>query len=202
MRRAAIALWWLAGAGLASAADPATGRLLVAARDLRDPNFAQTVVVLIRYDATGAAGLIVNRETDIPAARALRGQPGTKEWNDPVFLGGPVSPRGVMALMRAAKRPPGASLVSGDVYVLGSQKTLQDALATKPDPSRLRIYLGYAGWAAGQLEREIEVGGWHVLIEPADTIFTTDPGSLWTRLIAKTEMRIARMGRAAALERR
>src|SRR5271154_2735555 len=120
LRIAAIALSVQAAAGLAEAqstrpADLAAGKLLVASRDLPDPNFAKTVVLLVQYDEDGVVGLILNRRSKVPISRLLDDLPGAKNRRDPVYAGGPVGTTEVLALVRS-RRPPGDDQrVFGDV---------------------------------------------------------------------------------------
>jgi putative transcriptional regulator len=197
-QRSALTLLWLAGAISATAQDLAAGRFLVAARAMPDPSFAQTVIVLLTYDASGAAGLIVNRRSDVPASRALRELKEAQDHSQPVFVGGPVALRSVIALLRSPSKPRDAIPVLGDVYRISSRSLLEETLRSKPDASRFRVYLGYSGWGPGQLDRELSAGGWRVLSESAGVIFDPHPDSLWSRLIVKTELRIAFAPRAPA----
>jgi putative transcriptional regulator len=184
-------LWQAAGSGVLAAEDLGAGKLLVAARGMPDPSFAETVILLISYDGDGAAGLILNRKTDVRVSRALRELKEAEGVSNPVFIGGPVELQSVLALLRSPSTPEDARNIVGDVYLIRSQKLLQETLKSKADSGRFRVYLGYAGWGPGQLEREMRAGGWHVLKEPANTVFDADPGTLWMRLISKTESQIA-----------
>ena len=87
-------------------ADLGAGKLLVASRDLPDPNFAKTVILLVQYDADGVVGLILNRRSKVPISRVLGEVAGAKERPDPVYAGGPVGRTEVLALVRA-RRPSG-----------------------------------------------------------------------------------------------
>ena len=80
----------------------------------------------------------------------------------------------------------GADEIVESVYRIPFDDALADASA---DPARVRFYLGYAGWAAGQLDYELSRGSWHVLPGSADTVFADDPKLLWERLTPKREFR-------------
>jgi putative transcriptional regulator len=169
---------------------PAAGRFLVAARELADPNFARSVVLLGQYEEKGAMGLTINRPSAMTIGEALAGFKAAKERKDPAYLGGPVVRTGVLALVRSASKPDDAKPVFGDVYLVSTRPLLEKLLATA-DATRLRVYLGYAGWGAGQLEMELEIGSWHVISADAATVFDTSPASVWPRLIKRTDLRIA-----------
>jgi putative transcriptional regulator len=168
------------------------GKLVVARRDAPDPAFAETVILLVRYDHTGTLGLMINRPTKVPISRALDPLKGAKGRSDPVYAGGPVELPNVLGLLKANAMPDGAAHVTGKVYLLSSEALLEKTLAGRPDPEDFRVYLGYCGWGPGQLESESSRGFWQVLNANADIIFDAEPDTLWSRLIARAEQRIAR----------
>ena len=171
----------------------APGMFLVASRDLGDPNFAHSVVLLVHYDDdNGAVGLIINRQTDVPLSRVFSELKEAKDRADPIYVGGPVETGGVLALLKADSKPKGAEPVFGDVYLISSKMLLAKTLADGVEASQFHAYLGYAGWARDQLEHEVELGAWHVLPADAGNIFHPVPDSVWERLIRRTEVRIAR----------
>src|SRR5438445_6293946 len=137
--------------------DLAPGKLLVAPREALDPHFAETVVLLIEYSQEGAMGLIVNRETKVPLSRALQELKGTKGRSDPAYSGGPVETSAVLALIRSRAKPQDARRVLADVYLISTKALLEKTLAAGTDSSELRVYLGYAGWGPGQLQKEMEL---------------------------------------------
>ncbi len=166
----------------------AAGKLLVAARNLPDPNFTDTVVLLVQYSRDGAAGLVLNRPSDVPLARALPGvEPPAGAAT--AFIGGPVAQDTVLALSRAACDA--CPLVGRDVYLVNTPEALQGRLAAGADASRLRVFVGYAGWGGGQLEAEARRGSWRVLEADARVVFDPDPETLWRRLIRRTEAVLA-----------
>lgn len=177
----------------ASGQAPGIGKLLVARRDAPDPVFGKTVILLVRYQRDGTLGLIINRPTEIPVSRALQGVKGAEQRDEPVYAGGPVSTRTALALLRANVMPEeGVTHVHGKVYTITSQEFLEKTVQSKAGPAELRVFMGYSGWARGQLENEIESGFWHVLPADAGLAFDEEPETLWTRLVARAEQRIAR----------
>jgi len=177
---------------LAQGADLAAGRFLVASRELGDPNFAEAVVLLVHYDEQeGAMGLIVNRRSELPLSRVFRDMKEAKGKDDMIYVGGPVEPGGVLALVKSSSKPPDSEKVFADIYLISSRSQLAKTLAAKTESTAFHAFLGYAGWGPGQLEHEIELGGWHVMPAAAGEVFHSDPDSVWPRLIKRTEMRIA-----------
>ncbi len=174
-----------------NADDLGTGKVLVASRNLGDPNFVQTVVLLVHYDAQGAVGLILNRRTELPLSRVLEGFKGANDRSDPVYLGGPVEKPTVLALLRSPSKLEGAENIFDSVYLVSRKDLFEQALSARPDPKTFHVYLGYAGWTNDQLRQEVELGAWYIFPADARTIFNADPDSLWSQMIHKTELKLA-----------
>lgn len=171
--------------------DLAVGKLLVVPRDAPDPRFAESVVILVHYDQSSSLGLIVNHRSTVSIARALHDLKDSGKHPDPIFVGGPVEATSVMALLRAQPEPREATHVLSNTYLLTSRQGLERALKDAKSADNLRVYVGYCGWAGGQLEREVQLGGWYIFEGKEDLIFDAEPDGLWTRLIGLTELRIA-----------
>jgi putative transcriptional regulator len=167
--------------------DLAQGKILIMKRDAADPLFARSVVVLARYDKTGALGLMLHYRSDLPIGHALSGVKGAEKRTDPLFVGGPVELQTVLALVRADSPPAEATLVTGKLYLAASKQGIENALAKQPNPAALRIFLGYVGWGPAQLEREVRLGGWYIFDYDESLVFDEHPETLWNRLIAKAE---------------
>jgi putative transcriptional regulator len=168
----------------------AAGKLLIAKPKLADPNFAESVVLIVQYDEDkGAMGLILNRRMKVSLSRVFPEVKGAR--TDSVFEGGPVDKSSAQALLRSREKPAGATRVLGDVWATGSKDRIEKSVAAGDAAPTFRLYIGYAGWGPGQMEREIELGGWSVLRATAALVFDDDPDSLWQRLQHQTETRIA-----------
>jgi putative transcriptional regulator len=160
------------------------GKLLVANPRLVDPNFDRSVVLVLAHTGDGALGVILNRPSDTELLDPLPRWSVLADFPSLVFEGGPVGHDSVIclaqvpvpAVLESRVGPGGWRHVAGDVGTLD--------LDLDPDlvggaVGSLRIFAGYAGWAAGQLEDEIESGGWWVLdAEPGDP-FCEVPADLW-----------------------
>jgi putative AlgH/UPF0301 family transcriptional regulator len=171
--------------------DLGVGKLLVASRSLGDPDFAETVVLLVRYDEQGALGLILNRRTHIPLSRVLDLE-AAKDRSDPVYLGGPVGPSAVFALFESPAKMEKAENIFGGVYMISDKAQFEQTVSARPDPGVFHVYLGYAGWTQDQLRNEAQLGAWFVFPADAATVFNSDPDSLWLRMIQKTELHLAK----------
>jgi putative transcriptional regulator len=164
------------------------GRLLVANPLLPDPNFDRTVVLLLAYSEEGALGVVLNRPSETLVAAPL------PRWEqlaaDPavVFVGGPVERQAVICLARATGPAGPDELTSGWQAVtedVGIQGLDEDPDGLHPDVSEVRVFAGYAGWTAGQLENEIGMGAWWVVdAEPGDP-FSDEPDELWKRVLRR-----------------
>jgi putative transcriptional regulator len=184
---ALLALLAIAAAGRAAAGERVDSRLekgkfLVASRALVDPHFARTVVLLVEYSGDGALGVIVNRPTEVPLGEAL---PEVKELarrRDVIYLGGPVGRERMLVLLRTRNEPPEALRIFGRVFASGSLSALR-ASVTRGEG--VRAYAGYAGWGAGQLDREVARGDWLIGPADADAVFAEHPTEVWDRLIER-----------------
>lgn len=167
------------------------GKVLVASRNLGDPHFVKTVILLVQYDAKGVLGLMLNRRTNIPISRALEGVKAAKDRSDPVYIGGPVETAAVFALFQSPAKIEGAEPIFDHVYWIAAKPLFEQTISARPNPDVFHIYLGYAGWTQDQLQKEVELGAWFVFPPEASTVFNPDPDSLWQEMIHKTELQMA-----------
>ena len=161
------------------------GMFLVASRRLVDPNFSESVVLLLEYDAEGALGLIVNRPTKLQLTDLLPDVEELKERVDIVYLGGPVSKNRVIVLMRSAQHPREAGRVFADTYVSSSMETLKQAVSMSLVGDAFHTYVGYAGWGSGQLDDEVSRGDWYVSPAQEAIVFDRASEEIWPELIEK-----------------
>lgn len=165
--------------------DLAAGKVLVMERDAPDPLFAESVILLIHYDADGVVGLMLNRAADVPLSQ-LRELEGARNRSDRAYAGGPVELGVVTALVRASSAPPDAMHVTADIYAVQTRKGLEAALKTSKGPADLRVYLGYCGWVIPQIKNEVRLGSWHIFEHGERFAFDSEPATLWDRLIGRT----------------
>jgi len=164
----------------------AKGHFLVASRQLRDPNFAESVVLLIDYDQDGAMGVVINRPTNVRLSSVFPEFDELRERPDTVFVGGPVAKNQVLLLIRSGSPIEESHHVVEDMYVSASRKVLQHVIDHTGVIQRFRVYAGYAGWGAGQLDREVSNGDWLVLQADTLTVFDKEPSEVWPDLIGRT----------------
>ncbi|HEX6967424.1 MAG TPA: YqgE/AlgH family protein [Micromonosporaceae bacterium] len=161
------------------------GQLLVATPVLKDPNFDRTVVLLIAHEPGGALGVVLNRPTEVPVSAVLDGWSPLAPEPAVLFEGGPVQPETAICLARMrgqARRLKGFQPISGAVGTVD--------LSVDPEPFRdnvlgIRVFAGYSGWSAGQLEEEIAEGAWFVLDALPGDPFMPRPDDLWQMVLRR-----------------
>ncbi len=164
----------------------AAGKFLVASRNVEDPRFRETVILLIKYDSEGAMGLIVNRSTDARLSEVFSEIKGLQKRNDTFFVGGPVGLNQVFVLIRSKHPPDESLLIPRDIYITSNIDSFKRIVENAEADERFRVYAGYAGWSPGQLEMEVSRGDWHIIKADAETIFDRDPSSIWQELIVRS----------------
>jgi putative transcriptional regulator len=168
--------------------------LLVAAPTLVDPHFRRAVLVMLEHSKDGALGLVLNQPTEIQAADALP-DPLSELVPDTelIHLGGPVQPAAVIILAEFDTPERAAGLVIDRIGVVDPDGAIDDL---SEHVGEVRVFSGYAGWAPGQLEAEIEQGAWIDVAAIAQDIFTGTPERLWREVLERkggTFRLIARM---------
>jgi putative transcriptional regulator len=165
-----------------------TGQLLVAMPQMADPRFTRTVIYLCAHSADGAMGLVVNRLIDSLTFPSLLEQLGLEAEDAmadmPVHFGGPVeSSRGFV--LHSADYLQDSTLVIDDAIALTATIDVLRAIASGGGPRRRVLALGYAGWAPGQLDAEIQANGWMLVPADSDLVFGIDNDGKWQRALAK-----------------
>ncbi len=179
------------GAGPIAAAPPDSssslqGTFLVAAPGSRGP-FQQTAVLVIGHDEDGAAGVVVNRPTNRTLADILANLPHDRAADYSVLAGGPIRPRALSVLQRNESDADvsGMRRVTPTMSYSINSESIDAVLERAPPASQVRFFAGYTAWDADQLEREISSGAWLITTAEAADVFETEPGTLWTRLMAR-----------------
>ena len=176
----AMAVW-----GAAAPAAEMNAIFLVAARELKDPNFRETVVLVTQPGRGGPWGVIINRPLEQRLSEIFTDQESLRGSQDVVFFGGPVDREGLVFVVRTDSPPPRAVPLLRDVYFTGDVQWIESRFRSSEPTRGMRVYAGRSGWAPGQLQREIERGGWHVHPADAEMVFDKDPSRIWPELIEK-----------------
>jgi putative transcriptional regulator len=168
--------------------------LLVATPPLDDPNFDRSVVYIMEHNSDGAVGVVLNRPTEETSIDGL------DLWMDlvttpaVVFNGGPVQFDALIAL--AELRGPRHDAWSAILPDFGSVDLARDPVDVADEIGRVRIFRGYAGWAAGQLDGELEVGAWMVFDARRDDVFHELPENLWRVVLGRQRGRVSWLANA------
>ena len=160
-------------------AKPLTTILLVAKPELRDPNFGDSVVLVMNNIAPAPAGIIINRPTRIPVSRLFPDLERLAPLEDKVYFGGPVSIGTVSFLVRADAPPEHATKVVDGVYISADRELLRKLLGRDKPMEGLRIFMGHSDWGRGQLEAEIARGSWALAPADASAIFDRKSERPW-----------------------
>jgi putative transcriptional regulator len=169
------------------------GRLVVATPALPDPNFDRTVVLLLAHSDEGAAGVVINRPSDMHVSEPLAKWDRLAAEPAVVFVGGPVGPGGAICLARGTLAPAEQEAVGWTPLDsdLGTLDLEQDPDDIGPGIEAIRVFAGYAGWGAGQLEREIAAGAWFVLPAQPGDVHSPEPLGLWKQVLRREGGRLA-----------
>ena len=170
-----------------------SGQFLVAEPGMPDPRFAETVILMVSHDSTGALGLIVNRrlgEIEIADLLAEMGQPTAGVAGSiGLHFGGPVQPdRGF--ILHSADQVPEGSRPVGDDFAVAGQPDILTSIAEGTGPKDSLFALGYAGWGPGQLESEMQRDDWFTAPADPDLVFTDEPAETWQRVMDRREVEL------------
>lgn len=175
-------------------ADSFANHFLIAMPNLRDPNFARTVTLICEHSGEGAMGIVINRTTDLTFADVLDQmniEAGQSQYlAAPVHVGGPVqSNRGFVV-----HEPVGhweSTLTVNDELGVSTSRDILVALAENRGPQHCLLALGYAGWSAGQLEREIADNSWLSCPVDRQILFELPPEQRWSAAVARLGVDLA-----------
>jgi putative transcriptional regulator len=159
------------------------GCFLVASPHLRDPNFRQTVVLMCEHGSGGSLGLVVNRRTEHHIMDVLPQTTGLHERAGLVYSGGPVQKDNLLILHRVRKDVPEAQPIFDGVCLGGDLAALEEASSEGMQEDLVRVYMGYAGWAPGQLQFELSLNSWFVLPADLKLVFARDPQQMWPNVM-------------------
>jgi putative transcriptional regulator len=157
------------------------GHLLIASPSLHDPNFRRTVVLVTEHSEEGAAGLVLNRPSPAAVSELVPELEPLVDHEEPVWLGGPVQPNAVLVLGEFVDPEDAAVPLFG---ALGFP-ALDEPEDVVPATTRRRVFAGYAGWSAGQLEDELVREDWILEEAQPDDAFTESPEQLWSDVLRR-----------------
>lgn len=160
---------------------PEKGKILISEPFLPDTFFNRSIVYLTDHNPKGSVGFILNKTLDIKICDAVTGFEG---WNENLNMGGPVAPDSLHYLHNLGSLVPKSVRVDGDIYWGGNldiiRKLIQSGSIIQ---SQIRFFLGYSGWSAGQLERELKENSWVIAKVRSDIIMNSRGLDTWKRVL-------------------
>jgi putative transcriptional regulator len=162
--------------------------LLIAMPQLMDPNFFHTTSLLSEFTKEGAMGVVLNRPLGVSVSQLMHeGKPIDGPPDIQAHWGGPVQNERGFVIHESALLASQSLEIEPGLYLTGSSDALRQLMEEQkgPKPARFRLFLGYAGWGPGQLEKEIAAASWITSPVDREFIFDAAPPTIWTRSIAK-----------------
>jgi putative transcriptional regulator len=160
---------------------PERGKILISEPFLPDTFFNRSVVYLTDHNPKGSVGFILNKKLDIRICDAVTGFEG---WDENLNMGGPVAPDTLYYIHNLGHLIPQSVRVEENIYWGGDIDAIRNLIRTgSVKPGQIRFFLGYSGWSAGQLERELKENSWVIAKINADTIMNSKGADGWKRLL-------------------
>jgi len=187
MTRALLLALALFAAAPLRAQDLSQPMILVATPELVDSIYSRTVLVVSPLGGGEHIGFIVNRPTELTLGKIFPEDAGSQKVREPVYLGGPVRPELIFALVERATSPGGKSLpVMPGLYAAIEQKTVDKII--RDQPSDARFFAGFVAWQPGELSDELKNGAWYVLAPDAHLVLDNPAPGLWQELVRRSQM--------------
>lgn len=160
---------------------PAKGDLLISEPFLPDPNFKRTVILVCAHNKEGTFGLVLNHSSALYFDDVIE---EIDEFPQPLYIGGPVE-QNTLHYLHRNEQLDGAEDLGNGLYWGGSfNELLQRIEFRNIEAHDYKFFVGYAGWAEGQLEQEIQEGSWFVAKNASpEQVFDMDPDSLWRSIL-------------------
>jgi putative transcriptional regulator len=160
---------------------PEKGKILISEPFLPDTFFNRSIVYLTDHTAQGSVGFILNRKLDLQVSAAIA---GFEDWDENLSMGGPVAPDTLHYLHNLGDLIPKSVLVEGNIFWGGDIDSIRDLIkAGKIKQSQIRFFLGYSGWSAGQLERELKENSWVIAKVNSNIVLNNKSDDIWKRVL-------------------
>ncbi len=161
------------------------GTLLCAWPDLQDPNFMHGVIVICEHSRHGAFGLVLNDPLDVGTETLLVNHKLLGQVEFPIYRGGPVEVGGLQFLHAVPEHIPGGHCIADGLWIGGDFDALARYVSANPEVAagNVRLFVGYSGWGAGQLEQELQTGSWVPAAASVDEVFHPEPSTAWRRIL-------------------
>jgi putative transcriptional regulator len=160
--------------------------ILIAKRQLQDKLYGSTILIARPIGADRHVGFIVNKPTQMTLGKLFPTHEPSRRVTDPVFLGGPVSPEVIFALVQGSQSPGGRSIKILDDLYLAIDSDVVDRVIEK-QPAQARFFAGMVLWRPGELAEEVKKGLWFVNDAKADVVLRKSTESLYEELVGRSE---------------
>jgi putative transcriptional regulator len=160
---------------------PEKGKILISEPFLPDTFFNRSIIYLTDHTPQGSVGFILNKKLDLKVSAAIA---GFEDWNENLNMGGPVAPDTLHYLHNLGDLIPKSVLVEGNIFWGGDIDSIRGMIKTGIiKQSQIRFFLGYSGWSAGQLERELKENSWIITRVKSDIIMNNSGDDTWKRVL-------------------
>lgn len=183
---AACAIIAIAWASPARPADDSEPIILIAKRQLQDKLYGSTILIARPIGADRHVGFIINKPTQMTLGKLFPAHEPSRKVADPVFLGGPVSPEVIFAMVHGKESPGGRSIKILDDLYLAIDSDVVDRVIEK-QPAQARFFAGMVLWRPGELHEEIKRGLWYLHDARADLVLRKPTESMWEELVGRSE---------------
>jgi len=160
---------------------PEKGKILISEPFLPDTFFNRSIVYLTDHSPQGSVGFILNKKLDINLSSAVA---GFEEWNENINMGGPVAPDTLHYLHKLGELIPNSVLIEDNIYWGGDIDAIRKLISEgEISHSQIRFFLGYSGWSAGQLERELKEDSWIIARVKSDIVMNNRGDDTWKKVL-------------------
>ena len=160
---------------------PEKGKILISEPFLSDTFFNRSIVYLTDHSPQGSVGFILNKKLDIEISAAVAGFEG---WDENLNMGGPVAPDTLHYLHNLGNLIPKSVLVEDNIFWGGDIDVIREMISLgEINNSQIRFFLGYSGWSAGQLERELKEDSWVITRVKSDIVLNNRGDDTWKRVL-------------------
>ncbi len=160
---------------------PGKGKILISVPFLPDTFFNRSIIYLTDHSPEASVGFILNKNLEIKVSDAISGFEG---WDEKLSMGGPVSPDTLHYLHNLGDKIPKSILVDENIFLGGDIDTVRLLIKNgKIMQHQIRFFLGYSGWSAGQLERELKENSWVIAKIKSDIILNNQVDNTWKRVL-------------------
>ena len=160
---------------------PEKGKILISEPFLPDTFFNRSIVYLTDHTPQGSVGFILNKKLDLKVSAAIE---GFESWNENLSMGGPVAPDTLHYIHNLGNLIPDSVLIEGNIFWGGDIDSIRELIKNgRIKQSQIRFFLGYSGWSAGQLDRELKENSWVIARVNSNIVLNNKDDDIWKRVL-------------------